>query len=76
MGKVLKQLMTGSDNITHDLYRYMALGVIVVFIALEIYSVLQGTPFDAQSFGIGAGSTLGGVGLALGVQSAADSIKG
>jgi len=62
----LKVLMTESDNTTWDVFRCLAVASIVVAFALEVYSVVsQGKPFDMQSFGIGVGSLLGGVGVAL-----------
>ena len=63
---VLRQLVTESDNRTHDLYRYLSLASIVVGLGLEIYVVawkLQ--PFDFQTFGVGVGALFTGVGVAL-----------
>lgn len=63
---VLRVLMTESDNTTWDVFRCLAVASIVVAFSLEVYSVVsQGKAFDMQSFGIGVGSLLGGVGLAL-----------
>ena len=49
---ILRQLLTESDNVTHDLYRYLAVVSIAVGLGLSVYSVLKGQPFDMQTFGI------------------------
>jgi hypothetical protein len=66
--KIVKQLLTESDNETHDLYRYLALASVAVAIGLSIYAVIQGQAWDAQSFGIGVGGLLAGVGVAVGLK--------
>lgn len=66
--KIVKQLLTESDNETADLYKYLALLSVAVAIALSIYSVIQGQAWDAQSFGIGVGGLLAGVGVAVGLK--------
>jgi hypothetical protein len=69
MRDVIRQLVTESDNTTHDLYRYLALASIVVGLSLMIYSVVvKGQPFDMQTFGIGVGALFAGVGVALGLK--------
>lgn len=65
---ILRQLLTESDNVTHDLYRYLAVVSIAVGLGLSIYSVIKGQPFDMQTFGIGVGSLFAGVGVALGLK--------
>lgn len=65
---LLRQLMTDSDNVTHDLYRYLAVVSIAVGLSLSIYSVVKGQPFDMQTFGIGVGSLFAGVGVAIGLK--------
>ena len=64
----IRQLMTDSDNVTHDLYRYLAVISIAVGLSLSIYSVVKGQPFDMQTFGIGVGSLFAGVGVAIGLK--------
>jgi len=66
--KIVKQLLTESDNETADLYKYLALLSVVVAIGLSIYAVVQGQSWDAQSFGIGVGGLLAGVGVAVGLK--------
>lgn len=65
---VVRQLMTESDNRTHDIYRYLAVGSIVVGLGLNIFAVVKGQPFDMQAFGIGTGALFAGVGVALGLK--------
>jgi hypothetical protein len=65
---VFRQLLTESDNRTHDIYRYLAVGSIAVGLGLNIYAVVKGQPFDMQAFGIGTGALFAGVGVALGLK--------
>ena len=66
--KIVKQLLTESDNETHDIFRWLALLSVAVAIGLSIYSVVQGGLFDAQSYGIGLGGLLAGTGVAIGLK--------
>ncbi|AAF85179.1 hypothetical protein [Xylella fastidiosa] len=66
MNTILKQLLTGKDNQTHDLVRW--LGTIVVFTALTltIYSVVwRGQAFEPQAFCFGMSSIFATLGAAL-----------
>lgn len=65
---IFRDLLTDNDNETHDLYRYLALGSIVVGLGLNVYAVIKGQPFDMQTFGIGVGALFAGVGVALGLK--------
>lgn len=66
---VIRQLLTESDNVTHDLYRYMAVASVVSGLALQVFAVgWRGQPFDMQAFGVGTGALLAGVGVALGMK--------
>lgn len=66
---VVRQLMTESDNVTHDLYRYLAVLSILVGLGLAVYSVgWKNQPFDMQTFGVGVGALFAGVGVALGLK--------
>lgn len=66
---VLRQLVTESDNVTHDLYRYLAVASIVTGLGLAIYAVVtKGQAFDMQTFGVGVGALFAGVGVALGLK--------
>lgn len=66
---VLRQLVTESDNVTHDIYRYLALAAILTGLGLAITAVVKGQPFDMQNFGIGIGALFAGVGVALGLKT-------
>ena len=64
--KIVKQLLTESDNETHDLYRYLALSSVVVALFLSIYSVIHlEQSFSIQDYGVGLGSLLAGAGVAI-----------
>jgi uncharacterized membrane protein len=63
MLKRLLQLVTGDDNATLEpAYAWSAVAV-VVGLALEVYSVATGKPFDMQAYGVGAASLLAGLGV-------------
>lgn len=63
---IIRQLLTESDNVTHDLYRYLALAAIVTGLGLQIYAVVcKGEPFAMMAFGTGVGALFAGVGVAL-----------
>lgn len=70
---VFRQLVTESDNVTHDLYRYLAILAILTGLCLNIYAVANGQRFDMQNFGIGTGALFAGVGVALGLKKEAPS---
>jgi len=66
IAKILTQLMTGKDNKTHDVFRWLVLLSVLVAICLSIYVVVErGDKFDIQSYGLGLGSVLAAAGLAL-----------
>jgi len=65
---VVTQLLTESDNITHDLYKYLAVASVVSGLAFQLIAIIKGQPFDMQQFGIGIGALLAGVGVALGLK--------
>lgn len=63
---IARQLFTESDNITHDLYRYLAVASIITGLGLQVYAIAwRGQPFDMQMFGVGVGALFAGVGVAL-----------
>lgn len=73
---IIRQLVTESDNITHDLYRYLALLSILTGLGLAVYSVgWKNQPFDMQTFGIGVGALFAGVGVALGLKKESSDAK-
>jgi len=66
---VLRQLLTGSDNETHDFMRWVGLGGATVLLGLQVYAVVvKGQVFDLQASGIGLGAMCGGLGAALGMK--------
>ncbi|MDE3023311.1 MAG: hypothetical protein KGI54_15930 [Pseudomonadota bacterium] len=64
MLKKLFDLITGEDNLTLEPSYFWAAIVIVIGLALEIYSVLWGKAFDFQAYGIASVGMLTGLGLA------------
>ncbi|WP_250538173.1 MULTISPECIES: hypothetical protein [unclassified Caballeronia] len=63
MIKRLLQLVTGDDNVTLEpAYAWSAVAVIVG-LALEVFSVVTGKPFDMQAYGTGAAALLAGLGV-------------
>jgi hypothetical protein len=65
--EILRQLLTGADNETHDFMRWIGLGGALTALGLQIYVVVwKSQPFDLQSFGIGMGALCASVGAALG----------
>lgn len=66
---IFRQLVTESDNVTHDLYRYLAIASICTGLGLQVYAIgWKGQAFDMQTFGIGVGALFAGVGVALGLK--------
>ena len=66
---VLSNLMTESDNRTHDLFRYLSLISILVSLGLQIYSVMYiNQPFNMVEFGTGIGALFGGIGVVMGLK--------
>lgn len=65
---VIRQLLTESDNVTHDLFRYLAVGLVAAGVALQALALYYGRTFSMQDFGIGSGALLAGVGVALGLK--------
>lgn len=64
--KLLKDLITESDNLTYDIARVAGASVVITYLGLAVYSVVwKGQAFDAQSFGIGAGAVIAAMGAAL-----------
>lgn len=59
----LMDLITTDDGKTLEPAYWWTAVVIVVGLALEVFSVVTGKPFDFQAYGIGAVGLLGGLGL-------------
>lgn len=65
---VLRQLVTESDNITHDIYRYLAVGSVFFAMACQFYAIKEGQQFSMQDFGVGIGALFAGIGVAIGLK--------
>lgn len=69
MWQVLSQfsrdILTGIDGESWDVGRVLWVLAFLVGIGLEIYSVLQKTPFDLQAYGLGVGGLLVAGGFSL-----------
>ncbi len=73
---LLQHLLTESDNVTHDLYRYLSVAAIVTGLGLQIYAIgWKGQLFDMQTFGVGVGALFAGVGVALGLKKETEPDK-
>lgn len=70
---VLREMMTESDNITHDLYRYLAVGSVFFAMGCQFYAINQGQQFNMQDFGVGIGALFAGIGVALGLKKESDA---
>lgn len=66
MKDAIRQLLTGKDNQTQDLARWLAVASFAVGLGLSIYdTVCRGHPFSLQEFGLGVGALFVGVGAAI-----------
>ena len=64
--KVIKDITTVANGEDYDLGRIALLIGIIAFIILSIYALaIKSQNFNAQDYGIGLGSLLGGGGLGL-----------
>lgn len=63
--KFINDILTDAAGQAYDVIRVLAVVTIAVALALEIYAVLAGKPFDCQAFGIGMGAVFVAVGGAL-----------
>jgi hypothetical protein len=66
MHLVLKQLLTGKDNETHEIARWLGTVAFLVGIIMSCYSVIyKGQPFNIQEYGIGIGALIAALGAAI-----------
>jgi hypothetical protein len=65
MNKILTQCLTGKDNKTHDVIRWLTMVSVLAGIALQTYHTIMTGEFDLQQFGIGNAGLLSGAGAAL-----------
>jgi hypothetical protein len=63
---VLNNLLTGKDNETHDIGRWLCIIYSAVGIGLVLYTVIgRGEAFSLEQFGIGTAAIAGGFGAFL-----------
>ena len=64
--KAITDLLTGKNNVTHDIGRWFAAVSILTGLGLQIYAVgWRGQPFDMLAFGGGVGVLAAGIGAML-----------
>lgn len=64
--KVIKDCLTGIDGETYDPARVAGLFGIIVFLGLAVYAVVvKNQAWDPQSFGLGFGGLVTGVGAGV-----------
>jgi len=62
LGRLLRNTLTGNDNETYEMAQMLTFLGVLVFLGLAIANY---TKFDPQTFGIGLGSALAGMGAAM-----------
>jgi hypothetical protein len=66
MFKILRQILTGKDNETHEVIRWLTVLSVILGHALLIYDVVyRGKPFNLQEYGVGVGALFVAAGVAL-----------
>jgi hypothetical protein len=66
MNEIFRQLLTGKDNATHDVARWLAVASFAVGLGLTIYAtVVRGQLFNLSDFGLGIGALFVGAGAAI-----------
>lgn len=66
MNNALREMLTGPDNVTHDIVRWIAaLGSCNAFVLAAYDVVVQHAHFDIQAYGIGFGALMAGLGSAI-----------
>ena len=68
----LKHCFTGADNTTYDIGRVLWALAFIIGMALNVYSIVAGKPFDLQNFGIGVGALLLAGGAAIKVKESTE----
>lgn len=57
----LIELVTDDSNITLQPAYVLGLAAFLIGVGLQIYSVMKGTEFDFQAYGIGVGALIAGI---------------
>jgi len=67
MLNTIRKLLSGVDNATPDIGRWLWLASFVAYIAFQAYAIIKGQPWDPQAFALGLGAVLalGGAGVAV-----------
>jgi hypothetical protein len=63
--KILQQILTSYDNKTFDTGRVLAFLYFISTIVFQAWTVFHGGPFDPQSYLVGGGGFLAGLGVYL-----------
>lgn len=58
MKHALVQILSGTDNVTLEMFRMLAALSVLVGLGLEVFAVVWGKAFDMQAYGVGLGSVL------------------
>lgn len=64
MRRAVREMMSGADNVTPDIARWLGSLAVVVFLGLSVYSVVwQKAEWKATDFGVGLGSVFAAIGV-------------
>lgn len=72
MGNIIKNMLTGKDNETHDVVRVLGFLFGIALIIYEGYIVVVTQTFDAVNFGIAAAGMLAAVGAGVALKQKAE----
>ena len=72
MIRIIRDLLTNADGITHNIIRHGAFWGFLALTGLQAWAILKGQPFSAQDFGVALGALLGGAGAGIGVSAKAE----
>lgn len=70
----LTQILTNSDNRTHNVLRHGIVWGFLAIVGLQLYAIFKGQVFDVQEFGIAVGALLGGGGAGLGASAKSEVV--
>lgn len=59
MKTILKHLLTGKDNQTHDLARHGLAFLLIAYVGISVFQVMHGGPFTPMEWASGGGILLG-----------------
>ena len=69
MANIPTQLLTGKDNKTHDIGRWMGAVAFIVGICLEVYAVVFAKEFNFLAYGGGIAAIAGGIGALIALKA-------